>query len=128
MFFSLFSVLLFSCTRSTGEYSGYCNFSDGQYGPYASIDFELGRSWSGALGGAGRISFPELGLFDLSVQSERAGNITTITMFFADEGDEYDLIFTGEWDAKELEGSCELYVPAADYPVLGEGELEKLGF
>lgn len=107
-----------------GDWTGSCDFSDGDYGGPIFMDLVVDRDLGRSLRGTARVTLPEEGIFDVELDGERAGGSAIFRMVLPSSTGQLELLFQGERDADELEGHCELWVPGATAPITGAGELQ----
>lgn len=106
-----------------GSWTGGCDFSDGDYGGPIFLDLVIDRDLGRRITGDGTATLPEEGILDVTVEGERAGDLVLLEVQIPSRTGDLLLVFEGERDADELEGSCQLWVPGATAPIVGTGEI-----
>ncbi len=108
-----------------GSWTGDCDFSDGDYGGPVFLDVDIQQDLGRHLRGIATVTLPEDGIFDVDLDGERAGDNAILEVTIPSSSGELFLRFAGVRDVDDLEGSCELWVPGADSPIVGIGELSR---
>lgn len=125
----LASPLLLSLTACAGgmqgAWTGSCDMSDGQYGDEIFLDLWISSDLGRRIQGEARVTLPAEGVFEVDLQGEHTLDAALLTLTIPSQAGDLDLSFVGTRDADELEGRCELWVPGATAPVVGQGDLER---
>ena len=108
-----------------GAWSGSCDFSDGDYGDEVFLDLVVDRDLGRRLSGTATVTVPSEGVYDVELTGEHTIDAVVMALTVPAESGQLDLGFEGLRDADELEGPCELWVPGATAPIIGQGELER---
>ncbi|MCK6507187.1 hypothetical protein L6R53_28090 [Myxococcota bacterium] len=108
-----------------GAWTGSCDMSDGQYGDEIFLDLWIASDLGRRIQGQARVTLPSEGVYDVDLHGEHTLDAALLTLTIPSQDGDLDLSFEGTRDADELEGRCELWVPGATAPVVGQGDLER---